>query len=440
MPADLHPDLFPCTKCAEHFNTRDGQASHLQDLHGVQQPWLCYRCPNAFENRASHAEHMMGSHHKTAGFCPCPQPGCAQFPSEDILKRHTQHDHHEQEDREERGCLKCEFTNASCLGLSVHLLHEHSVKCQYCGEGFIKLIDLLRHEDGKGLGGECPAKPKPRAPTPPPPPPPKPLPPTLPSLPDFALLGRPDLSPADFNPNTVWDSTTASVNAYRQCPVEVPLDYLFHADPKMIAYGNILRLAESFTNTDIFNKVNAWRPQPVLKSVQTVESRITAALKWTAKRNNVSYEVVRDDFDRLRQRSGIYTRRAHKRAVGGYDMAATQHHAFQPDVGYSQAGSQMLPHIKNEYVPHTNSESVPYIKSEHVEGTPPPQLSEGYGLWGGRFAQQVPDFSVPTEAYTPTQRASSNGDRSMTDVRPAPHAQRYDTPAAAGGFFGESDE
>jgi len=81
----------------------------------------------------------------------------------------------------------------------------------------------------------------------------------------------------DFNPNIVYTQTSPSRVTYKNTPKDVPDEHIFHADPKLIAYGNLLRLATQPSNLEIFSKVNAERPLPVFKSVQTVESRIVGA-------------------------------------------------------------------------------------------------------------------------------------------------------------------
>ncbi|KAK5137266.1 hypothetical protein LTR08_000236 [Meristemomyces frigidus] len=154
--------------------------------------------------------------------------------------------------------------------------------------------------------------------------PPKPTKTLLPPLPNFAALGRPDLTPADFDPKNVYKSTLAPIKSYRICPKAVCNEHLLNADPSMLAYGNLLRLAEELSYKDIFEKVNAGRPQPVFKSPQEVVNRVTVALKFTAGNNNVTVGRVVRDFDMIRAKNGIFSRRFYKRNKDDADAAVAQ--------------------------------------------------------------------------------------------------------------------
>ncbi|KAK6382568.1 hypothetical protein LTR65_010478 [Meristemomyces frigidus] len=420
MPSALHSDLFPCTKCPEHFNSRDQQAKHLRVFHGVEDPWLCYRCPLAFPDRARYMEHMTQGHRGKGGLSPCGD--CrAQLTSDDMLARHVQHDHTEQAGREESQCLKCDFSNNSCVGISIHLLHEHAPRCSFCGMGFIRMVDLALHEEGNGVGGECSAKPKPRAPTPPPPTPPPPPSPTayLPPLPDFAALDRPDLTPQDFDPKTVYQTTIVTIRAYRPCPKEVPYERLFNADPKMLAYGNILRLAGKYSNRTIFERANASRSQPAFNSVQTVESRIAAALKWTANNNAKPLEEIKAKLDEIRAGNGTATRRALKRSRDDFDVAPeAQHYGMQP-----------YKHIKTE---DNMMYASPYQASAVLDVSP---AAQHHGMQSYKHIKTEGSMVHASPYQAPTGfdvRVHSGSSPAQNTPYP-----RYDTPAAAGGFIKE---
>ena len=90
----------------------------------------------------------------------CKQVDCRQpLISLEMANRHRKHDHFEQARRRPRICTraKCQFTNESYIGVSLHILHEHAPKCKGCGKKFTEMIDLLAHRDGKGKVGGCPS-------------------------------------------------------------------------------------------------------------------------------------------------------------------------------------------------------------------------------------------------------------------------------------------
>ncbi|KAI7084587.1 hypothetical protein KC356_g6631 [Hortaea werneckii] len=131
----------------------------------------------------------------------------------------------------------------------------------------------------------------------------------LPPLPDFQALGHPDLTAEDFNPRQTWVSTNATALAYRACPLEVPIGHLLNAEPRMIAFGNLLRLAEQFTTAEIFEKVNEGRDQPVFKTLGSVQSRIRTAVNWTAEHNDKSVEEIKSALEDFKRSNGVKVRR-----------------------------------------------------------------------------------------------------------------------------------
>ncbi|KAK1823066.1 hypothetical protein LTR12_002592 [Friedmanniomyces endolithicus] len=92
----------------------------------------------------------------------------------------------------------------------------------------------------------------------------------------------------DFNQRTVWLQTKPHPSHYRECPPAdiIPDELLFHADPKMLAYGNLIRLARHYSNFEIWAKANAGRETPVFNSDTTVAVRLKAACKWMAEKMN----------------------------------------------------------------------------------------------------------------------------------------------------------
>ncbi|KAI7514393.1 hypothetical protein KC347_g759 [Hortaea werneckii] len=130
----------------------------------------------------------------------------------------------------------------------------------------------------------------------------------LPPLPDFQALGRPDLTAEDFDPRQTWISANATTQAYRACPLEVPIGHLLNAEPRMIAFGNLLRLAEQYTTAEIFEKVNESRDQPVFKTLGSVQSRIRTAVNWTAEHNDKSVEEIRSALEDFKRSNGVKVR------------------------------------------------------------------------------------------------------------------------------------
>ncbi|KAK0332835.1 hypothetical protein LTS02_009266 [Friedmanniomyces endolithicus] len=94
--------------------------------------------------------------------------------------------------------------------------------------------------------------------------------------------------PEDFHPRTVWLQTKPHPSHYRECPPAdiIPDELLFHADPKMLAYGNLIRLARHYSNFEIWAFANAGRETPVFNSDTTVAVRLKAACKWMAEKMN----------------------------------------------------------------------------------------------------------------------------------------------------------
>ena len=179
----------------------------------------------------------------------------------------------------------------------------------------------------------------------------------LPPLPDFPALGRPDLTAEDFNPRQTWSSTNATTQAYRACPLEVAIEHLLNAEPKMIAFGNLLRLAEQFTTAEIFEKVNEGRDQPVFKTLASVQSRLRIAVNWTAEHNDKSVEEIKSALEDFKRSNGVKVRRnAGKRE----DL--------------SPVGTKMSPHglplLKTHPTPDTS-----VVEQIKAEGSQSPTLS-----------------------------------------------------------------
>ncbi|GAB1743343.1 hypothetical protein NU219Hw_g9184t1 [Hortaea werneckii] len=259
----------------------------------------------------------------------------------------------------------------------------------------------------------------------------------LPPLPDFQALGRPDLTAEDFNPRHDWISATATTQAYRACPLEVPIGHLLNADPRMIAFGNLLRLAEQFTTAEIFEKVNEGRDQPVFKTLGSVQSRIRIAVNWTAEHNDKSVEEIKSALEDFKRSNGVKVRRnAGKRE----------------DV--SPAGTKLSPHglpvlktdttsdtLMTEQIKAEGSVSpTPSAKSPKQPGTmfPSPLISTATNSTSPRRSQTVsprpdaylasqntPSATPPAHAFTSLmQQARGDGD----ELRKTPLLTPLDEP------------
>ena len=121
------------------------------------------------------------------------------------------------------------------------------------------------------------------------------------------------LSPDDFDPNTLYEATNTSRSRYKAVPEDLPDEHLFNADPKLLTYDNIIRLATRYSNKDIMTKANEGRPKDVFNSPQAVSSRIRAAMSFMAEEWNKTAEWngratvddVKASLDEERRKHGV---------------------------------------------------------------------------------------------------------------------------------------
>lgn len=148
---------------------------------------------------------------------------------------------------------------------------------------------------------------------------------SLPPLPSDLSTLYPgcQLTPQDFDPKTVYESSRSNKNAYKMVPEFSAVDgrlqiadaHLFNADPKLLAYGNMLRLACKYTPQQILARVNNKnRPARVFKNYQAVESRIKAAIKHAADSQGESLEDVRGWLKAERAKNAVFIAERAKRA------------------------------------------------------------------------------------------------------------------------------
>lgn len=99
--------------------------------------------------------------------------------------------------------------------------------------------------------------------------------PSLASIYDYGF------KPVDFDPMTNWPSQKSSTASFKPFPPDLSDEHIFNANPKHIAYDNILRLAARYSSSEILKKINEGRSSDVI-SRTAVDSRIKAALKSKA--------------------------------------------------------------------------------------------------------------------------------------------------------------
>ncbi|KAK4901101.1 hypothetical protein LTR27_001657 [Elasticomyces elasticus] len=349
MATNLLSTRFPCIYCAASFNSRNSQADHLETHHNVSESFVCQQCPASYASKQEFLSHHSERHAaKSLLICNICREG---FASPDMLARHKRYDH-----QTSRIC-HCGYTNPSHMGLSLHNLHEHC-----CGSKFATYAEMYMHMNGTDLSGGCPAKIHHQKPShlvaeqlqrP-----------TLTTAPqdthellstaqlaNTATAFRPDgtassLNPhttkeallqhvfrhgpithpylphltftaANFDPKTKYENRTPSHLNYVECPpVDVVCDdLLFSADPRWISCGNLLRLAQNNSNTQIMRKANEDRLVNVFNSSNAVERRLRGAYKWSAKQNDVHPDVVKQWLKKTRTENGVGVREERQKEI-----------------------------------------------------------------------------------------------------------------------------
>ncbi|KAK5706437.1 hypothetical protein LTR97_001425 [Elasticomyces elasticus] len=122
---------------------------------------------------------------------------------------------------------------------------------------------------------------------------------------------------ANFDPKTLYDRRNPSHLNYVEClSASIICDeLLFSANPTWISKGNLLRLAQNNSNSQIMQKANEDRSVKVLNSPQAVERRLKGAYKWSAEQNGVHSDVVKQWLKKTRTENGVGVRETRQKEI-----------------------------------------------------------------------------------------------------------------------------
>ena len=130
----------PCYVCGRMFVTLDDVDAHLKGDHGIEKPYVCKECPEAFPRRDGLRAHMEGFHENLKRH-KCPYLWCSKAFYEPSKARRHYPLHLK--------CKKCKIVFESTAKADKHRLDVHSSKED------LELIDLLLgvgEEEGGGAG------------------------------------------------------------------------------------------------------------------------------------------------------------------------------------------------------------------------------------------------------------------------------------------------
>jgi hypothetical protein len=96
----------------------------------------------------------------------------------------------------------------------------------------------------------------------------------------------------------------------------------------MLAYGNILRLGQRYSNQEFMHRANASRPRPLFSSVKAVARRLDAAYGWSAEKASNAFGAmkvfdskdVRDWMEQQRRVNKVGGRTTRKHAGAYLEM------------------------------------------------------------------------------------------------------------------------
>ncbi|KAK3628992.1 hypothetical protein LTR56_018348 [Elasticomyces elasticus] len=122
---------------------------------------------------------------------------------------------------------------------------------------------------------------------------------------------------ANLDPKTLYDRRNPSLLNYVECPsADIICDeLLFSANGTWISKGNLLRLAQNNSNSQIMQKANEGRSVRVLNSPQAVERRLKGAYKWSAEQNGVHPDVVKQWLKKTRKENGVGVRETRQKEI-----------------------------------------------------------------------------------------------------------------------------
>ncbi|KAK4959148.1 hypothetical protein LTR10_003947 [Elasticomyces elasticus] len=122
---------------------------------------------------------------------------------------------------------------------------------------------------------------------------------------------------ANFDPKTLYDRRNPYHLNYVECPsADIICDeLLISANPTWISAGNLLRLAQNNSNSQIMQKANKDRGMRVFESTQAVARRLQGAYKWSAKQNGIHPDVVKQWLKKTRAENGVGVREARQREI-----------------------------------------------------------------------------------------------------------------------------
>ncbi|EME47057.1 hypothetical protein DOTSEDRAFT_165812, partial [Dothistroma septosporum NZE10] len=104
-------------------------------------------------------------------------------------------------------------------------------------------------------------------------------------------------------------STSTHVRAalkskYKDFPPGASEDVIFGGDPDLIVMDNLFRLAQRYTMTEIVDKINAGRPEPVANQ-PNLSNRLARAISDIATRHSKPRDEVVNDLRQAQQANGV---------------------------------------------------------------------------------------------------------------------------------------
>ncbi|KAK4631030.1 hypothetical protein CLAFUW4_02334 [Fulvia fulva] len=112
-------------------------------------------------------------------------------------------------------------------------------------------------------------------------------------------------APATTTPTSTPLHQRATIKSkYKDYPEGTPDDEIFSGDPDLIAMDNLFRLVQRYTLTEIVEKINAGRPEPVANQ-PNLSNRLSRAISDIALRHSKPREEVVNDLREAQQANGV---------------------------------------------------------------------------------------------------------------------------------------